>query len=115
MRILFCGSRDWTNEAKIKSCIQVCFPAQDTIIHGAAPGADSIAGKLARELQFDVEEYPADWALHGKAAGFIRNQQMLDTGLDFVFAFSSGIKNSRGTSHMISIAKKANVTVALVE
>lgn len=42
-----------------------------------------------------------------KAAGHIRNKQMLDTGIDVVIAFPGG----RGTANMVKIAKEANVQV----
>jgi hypothetical protein len=54
-----------------------------------------------------VEEYKADWDTYGKSAGPIRNQKMLDTGIDYVIAFPGG----RGTEHMKKIARKAGVTV----
>jgi UDP-N-acetylmuramoylalanine-D-glutamate ligase len=55
--------------------------------------------------------YPAKWDLHGKSAGPIRNQQMLDTGVDLVIAFPGG----KGTAHMVSIAKKAGVKVVEID
>lgn len=54
------------------------LPAGTIVVHGAAPGADNIAGYVAAALGFQVRPYPAQWQLHGKAAGPIRNQEMLD-------------------------------------
>jgi UDP-N-acetylmuramoylalanine-D-glutamate ligase len=59
-----------------------------------------------------LEVYPADWKLHGKSAGHIRNQQMLDESKpDIVIAFPGG----RGTANMIKRAKKAGVEVFQVD
>lgn len=77
MKILVCGSRDWTDRETIRAWL-ARFPKDTTVIHGAARGADTTAGEEARALGFTVREYPADWAAHDRAAGPIRNQRMLD-------------------------------------
>ncbi len=77
MKILVCGSRDWTERETIRAWLRK-FPRGSTVIHGAARGADTIAGEEARALGFTVRAYPADWTTNGKAAGPIRNQRMLD-------------------------------------
>ena len=67
-----------------------------------------MAGKFAEWARIPVKEYPADWQKHGRAAGPIRNQQMLDEGKpDLVVAFDGG----RGTADMIARAEKAGVRV----
>ena len=59
-----------------------------------------------------VSIYPADWDKHGKAAGPIRNKQMIDEGKpDLVIAFPGG----RGTAGAVRLAKFAGVTVRVVE
>lgn len=58
-----------------------------------------------------IEEYPAEWDKHGKAAGFIRNQDMLDSGVDVVVAFPGG----RGTADMVRRARKAGVEVVEID
>ena len=79
LRVLVCGSRDWTNRARIHTELKR-LPAGTTIVHGCCRGADRIAGEVAKSLGFYVIEFPADWDLHGKAAGPIRNSQMLAEG-----------------------------------
>lgn len=109
-RVLICGSRDYTNEAAIESVL-FDLPAGTTVVHGAARGVDEIAGRLAENLGFPVEPHPADWEKWGKAAGPIRNREMLETGVDRVIAFWDG--RSPGTKHMIDAAKAAGVPVVL--
>lgn len=108
-RVLVCGGRDYTNHAMVDRVLRKVIEKhpETTIIHGAAKGADSIAGAWAKRMRVTCEEYPADWDTYGKRAGPIRNQQMLDTGIDGVVAFPGG----RGTAHMVSIAKAAGVPV----
>ena len=109
MRVLVCGGRDYYDAETMEKVLANCLvPDTDVVIHGGARGADALAGDIAgRVLGFPVEVYPADWYSHGKAAGPIRNQKMLDTGIDLVLAFPGG----RGTADMIRRARKAGVKV----
>lgn len=82
------------------------------IIEGGAKGADFLARVWAkyRAIEFPVtyDEFPANWKKYGKAAGHIRNQQMLDeVKPDLVVAFPGGT----GTADMVKRAKKAGITV----
>jgi hypothetical protein len=111
MRVLVCGDREWTASEPIATLLNLC-PPNTVVIHGAARGADTIAGRLATELGFEVQPYPADWSKHGKAAGPIRNSQMLAEGQpDEVHAFHNNIDASRGTKDMVEKARKAGVPV----
>lgn len=85
------------------------LPDPETFIKsGAARGADSVAIDWAVVNWVRFREYPADWDRHGRGAGFIRNQEMLDDGkTDFVLAFPGG----RGTEDMVRRALKAGVKV----
>ena len=86
-----------------------------TVIHGAARGADSIAGEVARQLHCEVLAFPADWDTHGKAAGMIRNRRMLDEGKpELVVAFTDDLSESRGTKDMVTRAKAAGVPVYVI-
>jgi hypothetical protein len=85
------------------------------VIEGEARGADTIAREEAEKLGLTVERYPADWARYGRAAGPIRNKQMLVEGRpDFVLAFSADIERSRGTRNMVDQAIKAGLTADIV-
>jgi len=117
MRILVCGGREYTdwdafNDALYWICSKIGDGAKETtIISGKARGADSLAIRFAHEYGTNLECYPADWESYGKAAGFIRNQQMLDDGKpDRVVAFPGG----RGTADMIRRSHKAGVEVTVV-
>lgn len=116
MKILVCGSRTYNNEAEIKRVLDIFVddPAETTIIHGNAKGADRLAGRVAYEMGCNIIAVPADWDVHGKAAGMIRNQKMLDMKPDLVLAFFDPeipMAESRGTSGMVRIARAAGVEV----
>ena len=111
MRVLICGSRDFKDGRRIEGIIKL-LPSGSVVIHGAARGADSIAGKIAKEYGFQVISFPADWERYGRAAGPIRNRQMIDEGRpDLVVAFYSNKNKSRGTKNMVDQAKKVNIPV----
>lgn len=82
-----------------------------TLIHGAARGADTLAGEWAVAKVVPVEVYPAQWETDGKAAGPRRNARMLAEGRPgAVLAFPGGA----GTADMVARARAAGVPVALV-
>ncbi len=116
MRVLICGSRNWKEddvppECRIEAYIKT-LPPNAVIIHGAAPGADMTADRIARERGHTVIEFKANWNLYGAAAGPIRNHEMMDVGKpDKVVAFHEDIVHSKGTKDMINIARKAGLPV----
>lgn len=104
MIVLVCGSRNWDDLPIIQHLLSFLGPT-DTLVSGAARGADTLAAFAATELGATLEEYPADWS-HGLSAGPIRNQEMIDKGLpDLALAFGSG----KGTDDMVRRCVKARV------
>ena len=114
MRVLICGSRSWDDSDAV--AIEIAnLPNDAVVIHGAAPGADSLAGRWALFYGLVVYEYPADWAKYGRRAGPIRNQQMLDEGSpDEVIAFRKR-GPSPGTDDMIRRARAEGLPVRVIE
>jgi hypothetical protein len=105
--VLVCGSREWTDRETIRAWLRK-LPRGVEIVHGdngvvdrktgrVTRGADKISGEVARELGFVVRAHPADWKAHGKAAGPLRNQAMLDTERPArVVAFTSTLVRGDG-------------------
>lgn len=118
MSVLVTGDRNWADYGMIKDALArrkyteaILRIGPPIVIHGAAKGADRLAGYAAKSLGLEVREYPADWKL-GKAAGVIRNQQMLDSEkVDLVLAFHDDLENSKGTKDMVERAKKAGIAI----
>jgi hypothetical protein len=78
------------------------------LIAGGARGADTLAEEWAKIQEVECSVYHADWAKHGRAAGPIRNQQMLDEGQPtLVVAFPGG----RGTADMVRRSRNAGLEV----
>lgn len=116
-RVLICGSRDWTDGRMILDQLaDLTTVYHVTVVAGGARGADRLAAMAARQLDLPVEEYFADWDKLGKQAGFRRNEQMLASGVDEVWAFKDGFAGTPGkggTEHMVRIARQAGVPVEL--
>jgi hypothetical protein len=112
MRILITGSRDWTDHATISNALRDAWlfagrPYETIVIHGGARGADYLAGTVAKRLGFGVELHKARWDEFGKAAGFLRNKEMVDAGADLCLAF---IRNeSKGATMCAALAEKAGI------
>ena len=108
MRLLVTGDRNWVDIVPIQTILSL-LPRGSIIIHGDAAGADKLAGAVAFDLKLTVDIYPANWELYGRAAGPLRNVEMLRSGRpDFVVGFHNNLEASRGTRHMLDIASKAN-------
>jgi hypothetical protein len=124
-RLLVTGSRYWTNVEKIYDVLSLAKEQAGAlpliIVEGEAKGADELSRRVAHQLELDVERYPADWNAHGKAAGPIRNQQMLDESLrrahsDGCYlragaAFHESLADSKGTLDMVNRLEAAGIPV----
>lgn len=115
-RVLVCGDRNWSNHTAIQTVLQGLDLTRDydVIVHGAARGADSIAGMHAADLGLIVEEHPAKWDEHGRAAGPIRNTEMLKSGVDECWAFHNDLDASKGTRDMVNRCLRAGVPTYVV-
>lgn len=93
------------------------IPLGDPIvfIHGACPtGVDAQVEIEAPGFETaTTERHPADWKTHGRAAGPIRNREMVELGADICLAFPMGA--SRGTRGCIALAQAAGIPTTVVE
>ncbi|HEU4728416.1 MAG TPA: DUF2493 domain-containing protein [Kofleriaceae bacterium] len=114
MRVLVCGGRIFHDWPLVRDTLDSVSRLRrvEVIIHGGATGVDYLARRWASELGRPVLEFRPNWELHGRAAGPIRNQRMLDEGKpDLVVAFPGG----KGTADMVRRAKAAGLEVIEVK
>lgn len=84
--LLATGSRTWDAAEAMKAALNEAWRAwgpsavaRPVLLSGHCPkGADAMAERLWRAAGFEVIEFPADWSAEPKAAGFTRNQRMVD-------------------------------------
>lgn len=127
VRVLVSGDRNWSDVRYVWEVLErirrSAIEAGDTefvVIEGQCPhgGADRHASDWAEaNAKSGVEHlpFPAKWDRYGKAAGPIRNQQMLDEGNpELVVAFHDALTQSRGTKDMVARAEKKGVEIWLI-
>ena len=119
-RILVTGERIFEVSVPIWYALAVIYATAHehtpTLIHGGARGADKLAAYIGAVYGFHVDAYSADWEQYGRAAGPIRNQQMLKKGKpNLVVAFFVDRIKSKGTNHMVKISKEAGITCLIWE
>ena len=107
-RVLVCGGRNFNNADLVSKTLEALGQKPCTIIQGGASGADQLAKQWAAFNRIHCITFYANWAVHGKAAGPIRNREMLNEGKpDLVVAFEGG----RGTANMVKQARESGVEV----
>lgn len=120
MKLIVTGSRDWEKESHIWTALNIFteFSPLVELIHGhCLTGADQIADNWAEFRNYHkygpvfVTRYPAKWTLHGKAAGPIRNREMIRENLDADYVLAFPLGESRGTRGCMEIAEEFGLNV----
>lgn len=114
LRVLVTGGRDYADRATVRRTLRYladCYihgfrPEEVVLVHGGAPGADTLAAEEATALGWRVEAHPADWETHGRAAGPIRNKEMV-AGAHYCLVFPGG----DGAANCRRLALNAHVPV----
>lgn len=113
IKIIIAGGRKLTNYEFLKTSCDDLIKTKESIVivSGTANGADRLGEIYAKEKGYGIERFPADWDTYGKSAGYKRNAEMANYA-DALIAFWDG--KSKGTSHMIDLAKAAGLYVEVV-
>ena len=110
LRLIIAGSRgvrSYRTVAEAAETFCLCYGTPDAVLSGGAHGADNLGEEWARRKNIPVEVYPADWALHGRKAGIMRNAYM-GRQANALLAVWDG--SSSGTRHMIEVARRKGFT-----
>ena len=81
------------------------------VVSGTARGGDQLGENWAKVYGHQIARFPAYWKAEGRAAGYNRNMRMAKYA-DALIAIWDG--KSRGTMHMIDIAKDLNLDVRII-
>ena len=108
-RVLVSSSRDWTTTGAIRGALaQQWGDGSAVLVSGACPrGADRLAEACWTRWGGRVERHPADWARHGRAAGYRRNAAMVAAGASVCLVFIRA--GSPGASHTAALAEAAGI------
>lgn len=121
MIVIVSGARTLKDRTPIERVLER-IEGQVAFYHGGAEGADTLAKEYALLRGWTVYDWPANWDLYGKAAGPIRNAEMLldaiklskTTGRDLhLYAFP--VTRNGGTRNCIAIARTLKVPTTVIE
>lgn len=107
MIVLVCGGRDYADYERLSLALDNLPHRPAIIVQGGARGADTLAGRWAREHNIHCAEVQAMWDAFGKGAGGKRNAAMLDLKPDYCVALPGGT----GTEDMVHRCEQAGVPV----
>jgi len=110
MRTIIAGSRGIVDIRYVQWAVHHSGIQISEVVHGGARGVDTLAGQWAAANNVPVKVFPADWNTHGKAAGFMRNQEMAAYAQALI-AIWDGV--SRGTQHMLQCAGNHKLRIHL--
>lgn len=112
-KVIIAGGRDFDDYEYMSAMLDNLFWISNNfseypikIISGMAPGADTLAIRYADEHNLTKILFSANWKLHPRMAGFLRNEDMLSIATHLI-AFWDG--KSHGTQHMIEIAQAKGI------
>lgn len=120
MIIAVTGGRSYSDQAKVDAVLDAIWDQCNcklTVVHGGAPGADACANawvmaKRAHGANVRKVVHYAEWGKFGKAAGPIRNSEMLMAHkIDLLVAFPGG----DGTADCVRKARSRNIPVRAIE
>lgn len=112
------GSRKWADKAFVRLTLSYTYclikDPYMTLVHGECHDSpDMYADEWAYQMKrlgfpIEVEPHPADWrGKHKKAAGFVRDAEMVKLGANLCLAFIQD--DSRGASYTADLAEKAGI------
>lgn len=117
MTVIITGGRWYRDMERIFTELDKLEPT--LIVHGGASGADFLAKFYAQERGIPCRVFEALWEKHGRAAGPLRNEQMLSSYPDaLVLAFPGGsgtrdcVRQALdGGMHVVQIGEGENATL----
>lgn len=118
MRVIIAGSRHFRDQAVLNAAMDVadaCGIVPTLVLSGCAQGVDRMGERWAehrhRNPRPAVERHPAEWEKHGKAAGPMRNSEMVNNA-DALVALWDG--ESSGTADILRKARVRGLRIVCV-
>ena len=109
-KVIVAGSRKFKDYEFLEEIMKARYEEDIEIVSGGAKGADTMGEHYANDYSLPLKVFKANWAKYRGGAGFIRNEQMAEYA-DELVVFWDG--KSKGTKHMMEVARKAGMTVGL--
>ena len=112
--VIMCGDRHWKHKEIIEHFFEDVLPKHTVVIQGGCRGADTIVKEEGEKYGYKVIKVDAKWEKYGLSDGPIRNEEMMKKNPNWIIEFHEHIEYSKGTKHMISLAKKYKCSWVLV-
>ena len=115
---LVVGSRSFNDYSLLSTTLDKLLANHTdiTIVSGHAKCADTLAERYAKDHQYSLKIFHADWSI-GNSAGYVRNEQMHKHIAQFpsrgCVAFWDGI--SRGTQHNFELVKRFDTPLRIIK
>lgn len=109
MKLIIAGSRDlFISVEELKIIVEKYLNFSDIkiIVSGNCSGIDKIGEQLAKANNLELLLFPADWNVHGKCAGPMRNKKMAENADCAVIVVNK--ENSRGSLNMYECMLRLN-------
>ena len=105
MKLIIAGGRDYKLDRRDFDRLDDLQGVTE-VVSGGARGVDSSGECWARNRLIPIKMFPADWDLHGKQAGFLRNTEMAEYA-DALAIFPGG----KGSAHMLREAQRCKLRI----
>ena len=112
MKTIIAGSREGVSYSHIKDAVAACGWSITEVIEGGARGADRLGRQWAIDNDIPYVTMNADWFQYGKSAGYRRNMDMAEVAEALI---AIRVNMSKGTTHMINIARDKGLRIYVVE
>lgn len=111
--VIVAGGRTFNNYKLLKAKLDNLLSQKTnvTIVSGTAKGADTLGELYAKENNLGLVQMPANWEVHGKSAGYIRNTEMAKIAHAAVIFWDG---QSKGSKHMIAIATSTGIPTKII-
>jgi len=108
MITIIAGSRGINDyNALLQAVLDAPFDITE-VVSGGARGVDKLGERLTREYDLPLKIFPANWEMHQKRAGMLRNEQMSEYAEALILIWD-GV--SKGSKHMLSVAKRGGLKI----
>lgn len=114
-KVIVAGSREFDDYQFLKKKLDFLLmnvKEEIEIVSGTARGADMLGERYANENNYNIISFKPNWNEFGKRAGYLRNEDMAKYANACVVFW---MNKSKGSKHMIDIAKKYNIKLRIYE
>lgn len=108
MKVIIAGGRDVYLPRILEMAIAVSGFEITEVVCGKARGMDTCGDDWAYANKVPVKYFPANWEMHGKAAGHIRNLQMAMYADALILIWDG---KSKGSANMLQNAKTEGLKI----